>query len=329
MQSVQTDEEFRAAQRRKYLIELEVDELIEISSCQWERQKLLPLYKTLKADGKIFQPPETEEELLEEIKNGSFYGLVKCDVFTPPEVIEKFASLNFPFIYRKVQVEEEMVAPRMRQMALEAGRSFPYETNTLTWSGDDLLLITPLIQFYITLGMKIKNIHWCVKYHKDQPFEQFVKSLVDLRIQAVRECNPQLSNRAKFTMNSAVGRFGLNVKKKRNVKFVDEDNLYRHIRTPLLERENKLNSEFDTKIYEVVKKCKTISDSVPVHLSLFVYQKSKLHFFKFVKFIWDHLIEGSYTFAYAGKLFNLSNSETSNYFRYGFSPNWSNCTDDG
>ena len=290
---------------------------------------MLPIYKTLEAEGKIFKPPETEEEFLEAIENGRFYGLVKCDVFTPPEVIEKFASLNFPFIYRKVKVEEEMLAPKMKQMALEGGRSFPYETNTLTWSGEDLLLITPLIQFYISLGMKIRNIRWCVKYHKDQPFENFVNSLVDLRIQAVRECNPQLSNRAKFTMNSAVGRFGLNVRKKRSVKFVDEDNLQRHIVTPLLEQENKLNSEFDTKIYEVVKKCKTISDSVPVHLSLFVYQKSKLHFFKFVKFIWDHLIEGSYTFAYAGKLSLFNDKQILNYLRYGFSSNRFNSIDDG
>ena len=57
--------------------------------------------------------------------------------------------------------------------AKKEGREFPYETNTLTWHGDGQLLTTTLIQFYCELGMKIRKLHWAVKYHRDQPFKEF------------------------------------------------------------------------------------------------------------------------------------------------------------
>ena len=89
-------------------------------------------------------------------------------------MIEKYQNLNFPFLYRKTQIHEDMLDEKMLKYAKERGRKFPYETNTLTWSGDDQLLTTTLIQFYHELGMQIRKIHWAIKYHRDQPFKGFV-----------------------------------------------------------------------------------------------------------------------------------------------------------
>ena len=69
-----------------------------------------------------------------------------------------------------------------------------------------------------------------------------------------------------------MGRFGLNVKKKRNVSYCGEETLGRHIKSPLMEHDNELASEFDTECWEIIKKKKKEVDDIPVHISLFVYQ---------------------------------------------------------
>ena len=127
--------------------------------------------------------------------------IFSVDITTPTDVIKKFETLNFPFIYRKVEVKESMVCEKMLEMAKSEGRKFPYETNSLTWSGQGLILATTLIQFYISIGMEIKRIHFAVKYQPGKPFKEFVDSLVATRVQAEEESNKGLSNRCKFTMN--------------------------------------------------------------------------------------------------------------------------------
>ena len=107
--------------------------------------------------------------------------------------------------------------------------------------------------------------------------------------------------RAKFTLNSCVGRFGLNLSKHRETKFVKTENLCRHINTSLLDRTRELNGEYDTGIHEVTKKKKHDTDDIAVHISLYVYQLSKLHFFKFIMVLNEYLREESYKLCYMGK----------------------------
>ena len=49
---------------------------------------------------------------------------------------------------------------------------------------------------------------------QEAPFSKFVSDLVDVRVNAVGN-NAPLGDRAKFAMNSAIGRFGLNLLKHR------------------------------------------------------------------------------------------------------------------
>ena len=70
-----------------------------------------------------------------------------------------------------MQVFEEMVDEKMLNFAKKEGRKFPYETNSLTWTGENQLLTTTLIQFYSEIGMRVTKIHFAVKYHRDKPFK--------------------------------------------------------------------------------------------------------------------------------------------------------------
>ena len=93
-----------------------------------------------------------------------------------------------------------------RREAQKRNEKFPQEFNTLTYNAKEIILTSPLIQFYQEIGMKISNVVWAIEYVKGQPFEKFVSEMVELRIKSHETGNTALGTRAKFSMNSTVGR---------------------------------------------------------------------------------------------------------------------------
>ena len=90
----------------------------------------------------------------------------------------------------------------------------------------------------------------------------------------------------------------MNLDHHRSTKFVHADNLRRHNRTPLLQKEQELLTEYSTNVFEISKKKRFNTDKIPITISLFIYQQSKLHFYKFVMLLHDYLVTGSYKLLY-------------------------------
>ena len=148
-----------------------------------------------------------DSEILNSVMDGSFFGLLKVSLSTPPDVIAKYRRMNFPLIFRRATVEEHMLSEAMKNNAKEANREFPQECLTLTWNATDFIICSPLLKFYISLGMKAFDLKWAIQYIEAQPFSEFVDKMVEVRIGAYGNNGP-LGDRAKFTLNGCVGRFG-------------------------------------------------------------------------------------------------------------------------
>ena len=197
-------------------IKREVDCLITKRSCEWmiEREALPVTYKSPdycflgRQEDQVGNTKVTEDLIIQKIQSGEFYGMIRVDVHTPPEIISKYEHLNFPLIFRKCVITEEMLSPKMKELAKASGKDFPKETRTLTWNATDIILTTPTVKQYLELGMKVTNIRWAVEYKPTKPFERFVDGMVQTRIKANEEGNKPLGERAKFCLNSCVGRFG-------------------------------------------------------------------------------------------------------------------------
>jgi len=216
----------------------------------------------------------TEKDIITAVENGDFFGICKVRLSTPKDVIEKFKGLNFPFIFDKKSITEDLVSTRMRNLAKSHGRKFPYQAMTLSYNADNRLVVTPLLRFYLSLGMVVEELYYCIEYIEAKPFGKFVDKLVDLRVRSVGVNKPQ-GDRAKFTLNSAIGRYGLNLEKHRQTTFTKSENLHRHNHTPLLQSEHELVGEYPIGIHEICKKRRQAIDKIPVHISLFIYQRSK------------------------------------------------------
>ena len=130
--------------------------------------------------------------------------------------------------------------------------------------------------------MKAHSLSWAIQYIEGSPFSKFVKDMVEISIAAYGNNGP-LGDRAKFTLNSCVGRFGsvlclvkyykilidfrLNIERQRQTTFAYEHNLFRHLNSALYEKDVPLLTEYPTSLYEVTKKKKKAEDKIPVQIS--------------------------------------------------------------
>ena len=213
--SLQTDEQYEKEQDRIDFLRRNLTRLVIIYECEWEKLKKKIRAKEQKYNTKILvsnisqflsQPSVNETEILDAVAKGTFYGIICLDLTTPTNVIEKYKNLNFPFIFNSLAVTEDLLSGETARMAKDRNIKFPVISKTLTWNSSGFIACTPLLRFYLELGMKAENIRWAIQYQAGAPFSDFVDSLVNVRIDAMEKGNGPLGDRAKFVLNSAVAR---------------------------------------------------------------------------------------------------------------------------
>jgi hypothetical protein len=211
-ESIQTQSAIELDCKRLYEIEQYVDKLVVMRSCIWYE-----LRKTAKFSSKLSSflglKCVKEEAILAAVENDSFFGIVKVDMKTPKHIQEKYKNLNFPFIFAKTEVTESMLSPLTLKTAKLLGREFPHSCLTMRHNKKQIILATPMLKFYLSLGMEATNMEWALEYLADEkPFENFVSEMVKVRIASVG-VNEPLGARAKFTLNSSAGRMGMNIER--------------------------------------------------------------------------------------------------------------------
>ena len=210
---LQTDEQYEAEQNRLDFLRRNLTRLVVMYGCEWEALKKRLRVQEKESGKKLLvsrvsqflsQPSVSETEILNALAADEFYGIICLDITTPVDVIEKYEHLNFPFIFHDFDVTEDMLSNETLEMAKARKTKFPYKAKTLTWNSKGFIGCTPLLRFYLDLGMILSNIQWAIQYQRGAPFAEFVSSLVNERIEAVENDNKPRGERAKFVLNSAV-----------------------------------------------------------------------------------------------------------------------------
>ena len=159
--------------------------------CEWWR-----LYKT---DASVkshlrknfpYRIPLSEEGLMQGIIDGRLFGYVHCDIEVPEHLREYFSK--FSAIFKNTVVSRDDIGNLMKQ--------YPEEENNMVQPRRMLISSfiltngttkTPLLLFYLRLGLVDKKIHRFVQYTPKKCFDNFVQSAVDARRQ--RDENPNWS----------------------------------------------------------------------------------------------------------------------------------------
>ena len=180
--------------RRDYIQQKDY-QINEMWECEWRS-----LYKT---DASVkshlqknfpYKRPLSEEQLLQGIVDGQLFGYVQGDIEVPKHLRRYFS--NFPPIFKNIVVSREDIGTLMREYAEK--ENFMAQPRKLLISSFILTngtIITPLLLFYLKLGLVYKKIHRFVQNTPRKCFNNFVQSAVERVVKETKIQIPVLSLR--------------------------------------------------------------------------------------------------------------------------------------
>ena len=176
---------------------------------QWACQIDLKTLRALPTEGfpRILKPFETTsvEHITRLVLNDTLFGFVECDLMSPDSLIEKYSSLNFPPIIRRSNVTTDMLGEFMQNRLKSLGRKLTNDevvTVVNCWHAEKIYVYTPLLKWYLELGLKITKVYDVVQYQRAKCFTKFVSTCVQGRIDATAAGKSTAAQTFKIAMNS-------------------------------------------------------------------------------------------------------------------------------
>ena len=244
-------------------------------------------------------PPRThdkktmsEQDILNKVRTGELFGLVKVDIFTPDHLKDRLDE--FPAIFKNCEVGRDDVSPLMRRYCEENGKlKKPARLLISSHKADRVLLITPLLKYYLELGLRVTKIHYTVHFPDHKPcFQKFADKVCQARRQGDKDPDSEvLANTFKLVGNSAYGKITMNKTKQTNVLYANG----LHATYLINQARFKACRKIDDDLFEIeLYKKKHVFD-LPLHLGVFVYGYAKLRMCQWThRFMQHYLPRDSY-----------------------------------
>ena len=275
-----TEEDIKRGSRRRELDELRRSytqergfTVIEMWECEWWR-----IYKTttnVKLHIRENFPCRrsfTEQHLLKGIRKRNLFGHVQCDLEVPEKLRENFA--NFPPVFKNTLVSKNDIGDLMKTYAEEEGiMSQPGKMLISSFALPNGTLITPLLLFYLQLGLVVTKIHQFVEYTPSKCFNSFVQAAVDARREG--DENPKSSIVAetmKLLANSSYG-YQITDRSRHTVtKYLSDEKTHAAINSKLFKKLDHLKNS----LYVVELAKAEIEHKEPIFVGFFYLQYAKL-----------------------------------------------------
>ena len=209
---------------------------------------------------------------MEQIRSGKMFGYVQCDIEVPEELKKKFA--NFPPIFKNTNVGRHDIGSLMQDYAEKKGLLCqPRKMLISSYFLGNGTLITPLLLFYLDLGLICKKIYRFVEYTPVKCFNKFVQSAGDARREG--DENPSSSVVAetmKLLANSSYG-YQIMDRSRHTVRnYLNDEKTHGAINTKMFRRLDHINDQ----LYEVEMAKAEIEHREPIIVGFFILQYAKL-----------------------------------------------------
>jgi len=190
-----------------------------IRSCQWEfflkeMNKDINKNKLPKTDlPRILCKNDTVDVLLKSIQNEEVFGFAICDISTPESLRKEYGPSSpgtkpydffFPPLFRHEEIDDSMVSGYMKQRVLEDERKLGNKTVLQCYNGKQMLVFTPLLKFYMDIGLEVTNITRFIQYQPEYFSKPFMDTVTKMRIEATMDrCeSKQLTAKVSFFLFS-------------------------------------------------------------------------------------------------------------------------------
>ena len=269
--------------------------LVTITSCEWIKnpESRKKNYRLEPEEEEVVDIQAREAQIIQDIQDEKIFGFVKCDVRVPDHLISKFSE--FPPVFKNTEIKLEDVGETMQAYCDNIGRTTGVKRSLISsMHGEGIILLTPLLKWYLDNDIIIENIEFVVSYNAKNCFQWFMDEVTDKR-RGADLGGPGLKmvgETAKLSGNSSYGGVLMDKTKHTATTFTKEKNLEKHVRNPFLKDYDELNEE----IYEVTKQKSKIVHDLPLQIGLAVYSYAKLRMLEFWHFINEYLDNDLYQF---------------------------------
>ena len=258
--------------RREYL-QQKGYQIVEMWECEW-----WSLYKTIASvkshlrENFPYRRPLSEEGLLQGIIDGRLFGYVQCDIEVPERLRSYFS--HFPPVFKNTVVSREDIGPLMREYA-EKENIMPQPRRMLISSFflTNGTIITPLLLFYLQVGLVCKKIHRFVQYTPRKCFNNFVQSAVDARRQGDENPNSSVvAETMKLLANNSYVYQMMDCSRHTVTKYLNDEKTHSATNSKMFKRLNHITDQ----LYEVELVETEIEHREPIIVGFFILQYAKL-----------------------------------------------------
>ena len=252
--------------------------VVQMWEWDWKRERDTPPRQKWKM---------TQQQIIAAVVDGTLFGMIECDIHVPPELRPYFSEMQ-P-IFKNATVTRDDIGPFMRQYAEEHDiMSTPRRMLVASYHGDKILLITPLLKWYLEHGLVVDHVYEIVEYERNACFQHFGESVSEARRAGDTDPNKAIiADTMKLLGNSAYGKTVTNVDRHRDTKYCTEVGTSSHINNKKFRQLDVVTED----AYEVTSNKARVTYDLPLHIGFFVYQYAKLRMLQFYYDFIDRYVE--------------------------------------
>ena len=250
----------------------------------------------------------TQQDIIDGIKSGLFYGIVECSVrlpeddqwpadckYKPDDTSQGMRAHfeNYPALFGHCQVTPDLFGDFMTDFAKREGIdiSKPRELLISTNKSEGLMLGSPYLKLLLELGFEVHDITFLLEYKPRKCFKSLMDEYVDIRRESDKDSSKAiLGNTAKLLCNSSYGSLLLCQSKFRSVSFAKSKkeasskiNNRRFVKMATVNR--------DDEIFEIEALKTTIRHTMPIQIAFMVLQWAKVRMLQFYYLFLDKFLE--------------------------------------
>ena len=209
---------------------------------------------------------------MEQIRSGKLFGYVQCDIEVPEVLKKKFA--NFPPIFKNTNVGRHDIGSLMKDYAEKEGLLCqPRKSLISSYFLENGTLITPLLLFYLVLGLVCRKNYRFVDFIPVTCFNKFVQSAVNARREGDEKANSGVvAETMKLLANSPYGYQIMDRSRHTVTKNLNNEKTHGAINTKFFKRLDHINDQ----LYEVRLAKAQIEHREPIIVGFFILQYAKL-----------------------------------------------------
>ena len=243
--------------------------VFEMWECAWKHERYPPPRQKWKM---------TMQKIIAAVVDGTLFGMIECDIRVPSELRAHFAEMQ-P-IYKNAMVTRDDIGPFMRNYAEEHDiMSTPRRMLIGSYSGEKILLATPLLRWYLAHGLIVDRVYQVIEYHREACFRHFGESVSTAR--RAGDVDPDkgiIGDTMKLLGNSAYGKTVTNIDRHREVKYCTEVGTSACVNNKRFRQLDVVTED----AYEITSNKVRLKYDLPLHIGFFVYQYAKLRMLQFI-----------------------------------------------